>query len=243
MCFLLQRWNQGGERASRAPWKISVLPEWCMVWPQPVCYCTPPPHTHSVSFSGQAQNPRLCIYFSCLLTTFMIVIRNTPLTLTFPLFPLHLSLRSGLQHPGEHRATVLHCRWAAGASLHNRGPKCPRAFLLGVVGLQQLTGGRGGPQCRACPGPRLHRPRGRRTHHRAQGEPQRAPAQAAAPAARRRREIHLPRDRAGEDAHGRLHRPQQEVSQRPDHSPAAQWVIICSWGQWLTCPVLSCQLD
>lgn len=84
--------------------------------------------------------------------------------LTFLLFSPSLSLRSGLQHPGEHGATVLHGRWAAGASLHHWGPERPRAFLLGVVGLQQLTGGRGGPQCRACPGPRLCRPWGGWSH-------------------------------------------------------------------------------
>lgn len=131
-----------------------------------------------------------------------------------------LLFRSRLQHPGEHGATVLHGRWAAGASLHHRSAERPRAFFLGVVGLQQLTGGRGGPECRASPGPRLRWPWGRWPHGRAEGESQRAPAQAAAPAPRRCWEVHLPSHRAGKDTDGGLHRPQQEVPKCPDHSSA-----------------------
>lgn len=141
---------------------------------------------------------------------------------------LFLLLRSRLQHPGEHGPTVLHGRWAAGASLHHRGSERTRAFFLGVVGLQQLAGGRGGPQCRANPGPRLCRPRGSWTHDGAQRERQRASAQTAASATQRCWQIYLSRDREREDAHWRLHWPQQEVTQCPDYRPATQWVIICS---------------
>lgn len=133
-----------------------------------------------------------------------------------------LSFRSGLQHPGEHGATVLHGRWAAGAPLHHWGAERSGAFLLGVVGLQQLTGGRGGPQCRAGPGPQLRCPGGRWPHDGAERESQRVPAEAATPEPRRRRQVHLSRHGARENAHGGLHRPQQEVPQRPDHSPANQ---------------------